>query len=218
MKHAGNGHNSAWGILGSLDDDGTTSTNCCADFSYCLIIGEIPGRKGGTYANGLTDDHLSHSGVTGRNDTAIDASTLLGVPVRMVCATANLAYRLVQRFTLIQSDIAANFLCTLTAELPHFAQNLSAFHGRAMAPSLECLMCSLQGIIQVRLGGMRQLTKYLAVGRVNHILGISALGIQKLTVDVKSKGFVHSSSKKVEVVKVYSSVVLKSLRRYLNNC
>src|SRR5699024_6466129 len=143
---------------------------------------------------------------------------LLGVPVCMVCATAYLTHSLVQWFTLIQSDVAANFLCTLTAELPHFAQNLSAFHGRAMAPRLECLMCSLQGISQVRLGGMRQLTKFHAVGRINHILGISSLSIQKLTVDVKSKVFVHSSSKKVEVVKVYSSVVLKSLRRYLSNC
>src|SRR5690625_7019675 len=113
MKHAGNGHNSAWGILGSLDDDGTTSTNCCADFSYRLIIGKIPGRKGGTYANGLTDDHLSHSGVTGRNDKAIDESTILGVPVRMVCATANIAYRFVQQFTPILSDIAADFLSQL---------------------------------------------------------------------------------------------------------
>ena len=161
------------------------------DLAHGLRDGEVPGREAGHGADRLHDHHVAHAVGAGRDDAAVGALTLAGEPVDDVGGADELELRLGQDLALLLGQHLGDLLGARAQQVGRLAQDLAALVGGHLAPGLEALVDGGQCLVEVALGGEPQLADRLAVGGVDHVLGLAGR-LDPVAVDVVLKRSVHT--------------------------
>src|SRR5699024_9882215 len=107
----------------AFDDDGATGANGSTYFADGLVVRKIPWGKCSADADRFSNNHLTDVGLARWDDASVDATALFCVPIGMISAAFNLANGFMQRFTLVQGDVATNLLGLVATHLRDFAQD-----------------------------------------------------------------------------------------------
>ena len=185
MEHAGNRHDGAGRILGTLEHDGAARADGGGDLADGLVVGEVPGREGGAHAHRLAHHDRAHVGVARRDHAAVDAAAFLGSPVQVLGAGHDLADGLGQGLALVQRHVAADFLGVGAGQLGYLAQDGRAVHGRGALPGFEGALGRFQGVVQVGMGGVGQLAQDFLGGGIDDVFGLAAVAADEFAVDIE---------------------------------
>ncbi len=170
-------------LLGALDDDRAPSRQRRRDLAHRLRDGEVPGREAGDRPDRLHDHHVAHAVGARRDDAAVGALPLAGVPVDDVGGAGDLKLGLHQHLALLEGEHLGDVVDAGADEIGGLAQDLAALEGGHLAPGLEALVGGCQRLVEVALGGMAKLAQRRVLGGVHDLLAF-ARGLDPIAVDV----------------------------------
>jgi hypothetical protein len=134
---------------------------------------KIPWRKRRNHADGLAQDGVPHAGLA-RDDAAVNATTLSGVPFDDVAGAENFEPGLSDWFALLQRHGDRHLLHAFAREPRRPEDDVSALGGRGMPPDPQPVLRGRQSGIEIVAGRVRYGAEDALVGGIEHRLAIRA--------------------------------------------
>ena len=210
-------HHSGRRLARSLDDHRAAGRERRRNFPDRLAERKIPRCYRNTDTNWLAPHHLSHARIACGNDTAVDAASLLGMPVSMIRGRTHFRDRLAKGLALIERDVARDRFHLGPDKVREAPQDSPPFKRGAVFPIPECSICGIDRHIEVVVGRPGEAADGLARRRVDDIERFAALRIDPFRADAHTQRLV-GNGRRFDFVRMHRTSCLDQVRAFLRQC
>ena len=182
----------AGGLLGRLDHDRAAGGQRAGDLAHRLVDREVPRREGRDRTDRLAQHARADRRLPRRDDAPIGAAPFLGIPLDVVGRRLGFEQRFGERLAVVERHHFGDALVPLAHENRRPAAASGSDRARRSASrrrNPRSAACSARSSSAAPASGSSASGRL--VGRVQHLQGAAACGLEPLAIDVKSQLRVH---------------------------